>query len=171
LKDTKGYIWNLNDIIIYGSNSEVENQAIVEKIIQLCIEDGLVVNIVQFEFYIQESIFLCNVINSQELQITNINFQGLSDYKNSTTRTMPMLAFILFYSARFHVQLDLFYLSLFAKLQNPTEGKVAELFRGKVDDFPLAHICGNRSNLHSSSPPTAILCDFFSFYGSAAQLP
>jgi len=79
---------------------------------------------------------------------TDINFQGLSDYENSATRTPPTSAFDLFYSARSHEQLDLFYLSPFAKLQNPPEGKVSELFRSKVGDFPLANLRGNRPNLH-----------------------
>jgi len=102
---------------------------------------------------------------------TDINFQGLSDYENSTTRTTPTPAFALFYSTRSHEQFDLIYLSPFAKLQNPPEGKVFELFRSKVGDFLLANLRGNRPNLHWSGPPTPILCDSISFYGLAAQLP
>jgi len=102
---------------------------------------------------------------------TDINFQGLSDYENSTTRTTPTSAFALFYSPRSHEHFDLFYLSPFAKLQNPPEGKVSELFRLKVGDFPLANLHSNRPNLHWSGLPTPILCDSISFYGSAAQLP
>jgi len=59
------------------------------------------------------------------------------DCENSTTRTTLTLEFTLFYSASSHEQLDLFYLSPFAKLQNPPKGKVSELFHSKVGDFPL----------------------------------
>jgi len=69
-------------------------------------------------------------------KITDINFQRLSDYENSTTKTSPTSASALFYSAHSHEHLDLFHLSPFAKLQNPPEGKVPELFRSKVGDFP-----------------------------------
>jgi len=55
--------------------------------------------------------------------LTDINFQGLSDYENSTTRTTPTSAFASIYSARSYEQFDLIYLSLFAKLQNSYEGK------------------------------------------------
>ena len=101
---------------------------------------------------------------------TDINFQGLSDYENSTTRTTPTSALALFYSARSYEHFDLFYLSPFAKLQNPPEGKVSKLFRSKVGDFPPANLRGIRPNLHWSGPPTPILCHSTSFYGSAAQL-
>jgi len=62
--------------------------------------------------------------------------------------TTPMSAFALFYLARYHEQFDVIYLSPFAKLQNPPERKVSELFRSKVGDFPLANLHGNRPNLH-----------------------
>jgi len=99
---------------------------------------------------------------------TDINFQGLSDCENSTTRTTPTSAFALFYSARSHEQLDLIYLSPFAKVQNPPEVKVSELFHSKGGDFPLANLPGNRPNLHWSGPPTPIPCVSITFYGSAA---
>ena len=79
-----------------------------------------------------------------------------------------MSAFALFYSASSYEQLDLIYFSPSAKLQNPPEGKVPELFHSKVGDFPPANLRGNRPNLHWSSPPIPIFCDSTRFYGSAA---
>jgi len=108
--------------------------------------------------------------NSQAINNTDINFQGLSDYENSTTRTTPTSAFALFYSAPSHEHFDLIYLSPFAKLQNPPKGKVSELFRSKVGDFPLVNLRGNRPNLHWSGPHTPIPCASITFYGSAALI-
>ena len=33
-KNMEGYIWFLDDILIYGGNTEAEHQAIVEKVLQ-----------------------------------------------------------------------------------------------------------------------------------------
>jgi len=91
--------------------------------------------------------------------------ERLRELNNQET---PTSAFALFYSARSHEHFDLIYLSSFAKLQNPPEGKVSELFRSKVGDFPLVNLHGNRPNLHWSGPPTPIPCASITFYGSAA---
>ena len=72
---------------------------------------------------------------------THINFQGLSDYENSTTRTTLTSALALFYSACSHEHFDLFYSSLSAKLQNPPESK-------SFWTFPL------KSGRFSTSEPT-----------------
>ena len=40
--DIKECIWYLKTIVICGSNTEAEHQAIVEKVLQLCVEHGLV---------------------------------------------------------------------------------------------------------------------------------
>ena len=44
-KDMEGYIWYLQDILIYGGDTEAEHQAIVENVLQQCVEHGLAVNL------------------------------------------------------------------------------------------------------------------------------
>jgi len=59
------------------------------------------------------------IFSATQVFLNDINFQALSNYENLTTRTTPTSALALFYSARSHEHFDLFYLSPFAKLQNP----------------------------------------------------
>ena len=68
-KDMEGCIWYLDDIVIYGSDTEAEYQAIVEKVLQQCVEHGLAVNLLKSEFYVKETIFLGHVINGQEVKM------------------------------------------------------------------------------------------------------
>ena len=44
-KDMEGCIWYLDDILIYGGDTEAEHQAIVEKVLQQCVEHGLTVHL------------------------------------------------------------------------------------------------------------------------------
>ena len=44
-KAMQGYIWYLDDILIYGGDTEAEHQAIVEKVLHHCVEHGLAVNL------------------------------------------------------------------------------------------------------------------------------
>ena len=37
-KDIDGYIWYLDNFLIYGGNIEVEHQAIVQTVLQLCVK-------------------------------------------------------------------------------------------------------------------------------------
>ena len=63
------YIWYLDDILIYGGYTEAEHQAIVEKLLQQCVEHVLAVNLLKSEFHVKDNIFLVHVINSQEVKI------------------------------------------------------------------------------------------------------
>ena len=62
-EDMEGSIWYLNDILIYGSNTEGEHQAIVEKVLQWYVEHRLAVNLLKRELHVHEAIFLVHVIN------------------------------------------------------------------------------------------------------------
>ena len=68
-KNMKGCIWYLNDILIYGGNTEAEHPPIVEKVLQQYIEHGLAVNLFKSEFHVKETIFLGYVINAEEVKI------------------------------------------------------------------------------------------------------
>ena len=65
LKDMEECIWYLDDILIYGGDTEVEHQGIVEKVLQQCVEHGLAVNLLKREFHVKETIFFVHVINGQ----------------------------------------------------------------------------------------------------------
>ena len=65
----EGCIWYLDDILIYGGYTEAEHQAIVEKVLQQCVEHGLTVNLLKSEFKVNETIFLEHVINGQEVKM------------------------------------------------------------------------------------------------------
>ena len=62
-KDMEGCMWYLDDIVIYSGNTEVEYQAIVEKLLQQCVEHGLAVNLLKSEFHIHVTMFLEHLIN------------------------------------------------------------------------------------------------------------
>jgi len=66
-KDTVGCIWYLDDILIFGGNTEAEHQALVEQILQLCINHGLAVNLPKSEFYVQQTLFLGHIINGKQV--------------------------------------------------------------------------------------------------------
>ena len=68
-KDMEGCIWYLDDILIYGGDAKAEHQAIVEKVVQQCVEYGLEVNLFKSEFHVRETIFLEHVINGQEVKM------------------------------------------------------------------------------------------------------
>ena len=60
----EGCIWYLDDILIYGGDTEAKHQAIVDKVLQQCVEHELAVNLLKSEFHVKETIFLGHVINS-----------------------------------------------------------------------------------------------------------
>ena len=57
-KDMEGYVWYLDDILIYVVHTEEEHQKIVQKVLQLCIDHGLAVNLGKSEFHVYKTIFL-----------------------------------------------------------------------------------------------------------------
>ena len=79
-KDMEGCIWYLNDILIYGGDTEAEHQAIVEKVLQQCVEHGLAVNVLKSEFHVKESIFLGHVINGQEVKMDPSKLETMSKW-------------------------------------------------------------------------------------------
>ena len=80
LKDMEGCIWYLANILIYGGNTEAEHQAIVEKVLQHCVEHRLAVNILKSEFHVKETILLVYVINSQEIKMDSSKLENMSKW-------------------------------------------------------------------------------------------
>ena len=65
----EGCIWYVDDILIYGGDTEAEHKSIVEKVLQQCVEHRLAVNLLKSEFHITETIFLRHIINGQEVKM------------------------------------------------------------------------------------------------------
>ena len=85
-KGMEGCIWYLDDILIYSCNTEAEHQAIVEKVLQQCVEHGLVVNLHKSEFHVKETIFLENLINSQQVKMDPSKLETMSKWPIPTKK-------------------------------------------------------------------------------------
>ena len=115
-KDMEGCIWYLDDIFIYGGDTEAEHQAIVEKVLQQCIEHGLTVNLLKSKFHVKESIFLVHLINGQEVMMDPSKLETMSKWP-IPTKKKEVLAFLGFanyyrrfivnYSAKARLLIDL----------------------------------------------------------------
>ena len=79
-KDVEGCIWYLDDILIYDGNSEAEQQAIVEKVLQQCFKHGLGVNLLKSKLYVHKTIFLEYIINSQEVKMDPSKLETMSKW-------------------------------------------------------------------------------------------
>ena len=82
----EGCIWYLNDILIYGGDTEAEPQATVEKVLQQYIEHGLAGNLLKSEFHVQETIFLGHVINGQEVKMDTSKLETMSKWPIPTKK-------------------------------------------------------------------------------------
>jgi len=77
-KDMEGCIWYLDDILIYGGDSEEEHRQLVEQVLQQCIKHGLAVNLPKSEFHVQVTLFLGHIINSQQVQMDPTKLEAIS---------------------------------------------------------------------------------------------
>ena len=68
-EDMEDCIWYRDDIHIHGGSTEDEHQAVVEKVLQQCIEHVLAVNLLKSEFHVYKTIFLVHVINGQDVKM------------------------------------------------------------------------------------------------------
>ena len=85
-KDMEGCIWYLEDILIYGGDTEAEHQAIVETVLQQCVEHGLAVNLLKSKFHVKEIIFLVHVINGQEVKMDPLKLETMSQWPIPTKK-------------------------------------------------------------------------------------
>ena len=85
-KDMEACIWYLEDILIYAGDTEAEHQAIVEKVLQQCVEHGLAVNLLKSEFRVNETIFLGYVINGQEVKMDPPKLENMSKWPIPTKK-------------------------------------------------------------------------------------
>ena len=62
--DIEGYIWCVNNILIYVNNIKLEHKTIVEKVLQQCIKHKLAINRLKRKCHLHETIFLVHVIKA-----------------------------------------------------------------------------------------------------------
>ena len=62
-KYVKGCIWLLNNIVIYGANTDAEQQAIIKKVQQQYVNHRLAINLVKSKCNVYENIFQKHVRN------------------------------------------------------------------------------------------------------------
>ena len=103
-KDMEGCMCYLDDILIYGGDTEAEHQATVEKVLQQCVEHELVVYLLKSEFYVKDTIFLAHVINSQEVKMDPSTLETMSKWPIPTKKKKGQI-FLVFanYYRRFVV--------------------------------------------------------------------
>ena len=68
-KDAEGCVWYLDDILIFGGDTEEEHQALVKKVLEKCVEHGLAVNLPKSKFHVQQTLFLGHIVNGQQVQM------------------------------------------------------------------------------------------------------
>ena len=115
-KDLDSCVWYLDDILIYGGDTEEEHQKIVEKVLQLYINHGLAVNLGKSKFYVHETIFLGHIINGQQVQMDPSKLETMSKWP-TPTKKKEVQAFLGFanyyrrfianYSAKAHPLIEL----------------------------------------------------------------
>ena len=95
----EGCIWYLNNILIYAGDTEAENQAMVEKVLQQCVENGLAVNLLKSEFHVKKTTFLEHVINGQEVKMDPSKLETMSKWPipRMKKEVQAFLSFINYY--------------------------------------------------------------------------
>ena len=76
------YIWFLDNILIHSGNTEAEQQSIVETIQLQYVTHELAGNLLKSKCYINETIFVEDVINGQQVQIDSSKVKTLSKQHN-----------------------------------------------------------------------------------------
>ena len=73
-------IWYLDDIFIYGGDTEAEHQAIIEKVLQQYVEHGLALNLLKSTFHVKESVFLVHISYGQEVKMDPLKLETMSKW-------------------------------------------------------------------------------------------
>jgi len=79
-KDVEGCVWYLDDILIFGGETEEEHQALVEKVLEKCVEHGLAVNLPKSEFHVKQTLFLGHIINGQQVQMDSAKLEVMAKW-------------------------------------------------------------------------------------------
>jgi len=103
-EDVEGCVWYLDNILIFGGKTEEEYQAIVEKVLEKCVEHGLPVNLPKCEFHVKQTLFLGHIINGQQVQMDPSKLEVMAKWP-VPTKEKEVQAFLSFanYYRRFIV--------------------------------------------------------------------
>ena len=85
-KDVEGCVWYLDDILIFGGETEEEHQALVEKVLENCVEYGLAVNLPKSEFHVKQTLFLGHIINGQQVQMDPAKLEVMAKWPVPTKK-------------------------------------------------------------------------------------
>ena len=85
-KHEEGCVWYMDDILIYGAQTEAEYQAYVEKILQQCFNHRLAVNLTKYEFHVHEITFLGHIVNGSQVQMDPGKLETMSKWPVSTKK-------------------------------------------------------------------------------------
>ena len=84
--DLEGVIWYLDDILIFGGETEADHQKLVEEVLSRCVDHGLAVNLLKSEFHVQETIFLGHIINGSEVRMDPDKLKTISEWPIPTKK-------------------------------------------------------------------------------------
>ena len=98
-KDMEGCCWSLDDLLICAGDTEADHEAIVEKVLQPCVEHRLAVNLLKSDFHVNKTIFLVHVINGQEVKMDPSKLETMSKWPIPTKKkeVQAFLGFANFY--------------------------------------------------------------------------
>jgi len=85
-KDVEGCVWYLDDILIFGGETEEEYQALVERVLKKCVEHGPAVNLPKSEFYVKQTLLLGHIINGQQVQMDPAKLQVMAKWPVPTKK-------------------------------------------------------------------------------------
>ena len=85
----------MDDILIYGRQTEAEHQAYVEKILQQCVNHGIAVNLTKSELHVHEIIFLGHSVNGSLIQMDAAKLETMSKWP-VPTKKKEVQAFLRF---------------------------------------------------------------------------
>ena len=85
-KHEEGCVWYMDDILVYGGQTEAEHQAYVEKILQQCVNHGLAVNLTKSEFHVHETIFLGYIGNGSQVPMDQARLKTMSKWPVPTKK-------------------------------------------------------------------------------------
>ena len=73
-------------MLIYGGDTEDKHQAIVEKLLQQCVDYRQAVNMLKSEFHVHGTIFLIHVITGQEVNMDLLKLENMSNWPINTKK-------------------------------------------------------------------------------------
>lgn len=76
--DMARWICSLYNILMYSGNTEVEHQAIVEQVLEQCVEHRLIVNLLKCQFNVCKTRFLVYVIHALEVKIDPVKLESIA---------------------------------------------------------------------------------------------